>query len=110
MQLDYESAYMEISAMSKALRQSIKHMPKYYRYNIGDRIINLLLDIKLCVKLLYKGRNSGYTDDDLYNMLVKLGVLIDDCIEEKALLIKGEYNVIEPRERLRKLFMLFEGE
>ena len=44
---------MEISAMSKALRQSIKHMPKYYRYNVGDRIINLLLDIKLCVKLLY---------------------------------------------------------
>lgn len=107
MEISYIDVYREIEAISKALRESVKHMPRYNRYNEGDRIINILLDIKIAVKLAHKGRNYTLDTDKLYNDLITLGTLIDECIEDKALLLKGKFNVIEPRKRLIALFDMF---
>ena len=100
-------AYREIEAIGKVLRKSIKHMPRYHRYNEGDRIVNILLDVKIALKLTCKGRNYHLDTDKLYNDLITLGTLIDDCIEDGALLLKGKYTVHEPRMRLIALFKMF---
>lgn len=107
MEIDYTEVFKEIEAISAGLRFSIKHMPRYYRYVLGDRILNILLDIKLMVKLKCKGRNYQFSEDDLYNALITLGTLIDEGLEDKALLLKGKYNIIEPRRRLVALFKIF---
>lgn len=107
MEINYSNVYHEIEVISKDLRESIKHMPRYNRYNEGDRIINILLDIKIAVKLVLKGRNYFIDVDKLYNDLITLGTLIDECIDDKALFLKGKFNVIEPRKRLIALFDIF---
>lgn len=66
MEVDYTEVFKEIEAISASLRFSIKHMPRYYRYVLGDRILNILLDIKLMVKLKCKGRNLYSRDFFLF--------------------------------------------
>lgn len=107
MEINYFDVYREIEAISKDLRKSIKHMPRYERYIVGDRILNILLDVKIAVKLACKGRAYTLDTDKLYNDLITLGTLIDDCIEDRALLLKGKYTVHEPRRRLIALFDMF---
>jgi len=58
----------------------------------------------LPVKLACKGRNYSLDSDKLYNDLITLGTLLDECIEDGALLLKGKFNIIEPRKRLIALF------
>ena len=47
MEINYNDVFREVDAISKDLKKSIKHMPRYNRYNEGDRIICLLLDLKV---------------------------------------------------------------
>ncbi len=102
----YENIYKEVEAISKALRNSIKHMPKYNRYLVGDRIVSLLVDIKLEVKLALVAIDYKYDTIKLYNLLITLGILIDDQIEDGGLLLKGKYTVHEPRMRLASLLLM----
>ena len=88
--------FTKISDMSKYLRNSIKHMPKYYRYDIGDEIRKLLRDMKYKAFLL----QSEDCGKELYNMAQHLKILLDECIEDQALLMKGPYTIFEPRKLL----------
>lgn len=107
MEINYFDVYREIEAISKVLRKSIKHMPRYERYVVGDKMLNILLDVKIMVKLACKGRNYQPDPDLIYNNLITLGTLMDDCIEDGALLLKGKWTVHEPRSRLIALFNMF---
>ena len=100
MVLDYAKILKEVEAINSRLKTSIKHMPRWNRYNAGDRIILLMLDIKVSLKLVLKGVNYELDNSELYNNLLKLGIIIDDCLEDGSLLLKGKYTVIEPRTRL----------
>ena len=100
MALDYAKILKEVEAINSSLKTSIKHMPRWNRYNAGDRIILLMLDIKVSLKLVLKGVNYELDNSELYNNLIKLGIIIDDCLEDGSLLLKGKYTVIEPRTRL----------
>lgn len=107
MALDYAKILKEVEAINSSLKTSIKHMPRWNRYNAGDRIILLMLDIKVSLKLVLKGVNYELDNSELYNNLLKLGIIIDDCLEDGSLLLKGKYTVIEPRTRLiTKKFIL----
>lgn len=68
MEINYTDVYKEIDFISRELRKAIKHMPRYNRYNEGDRIINILLDVKIAVKLACKG---GITALTLINFISK---------------------------------------
>ena len=100
MALDYAKILKEVEAINSSLKTSIKHMPRWNRYNAGNRIILLMLDIKVSLKLVLKGVNYELDNSELYNNLLKLGIIIDDCLEDGSLLLKGKYTVIEPRTRL----------
>lgn len=104
MEINYVDLYKDIDFINKELRKSIKQMPRYNRYNEGDRILNLLLDIKVVVKLACKGRNYNLNLDKLYNKLVMLETLIDECIDNGSLLLKGKFTIVESRKRLIALF------
>ena len=52
-------------------------MPRYNRYNDGDRIINILLDVKIAVKLACNGSNYSLDSDKLYNDLITLGITLE---------------------------------
>lgn len=56
MALDYAKILKEVEAINSSLKTSIKHMPRWNRYNAGDRIILLMLDIKVSLKLVLKGK------------------------------------------------------
>lgn len=108
MQLDYATFSKDIEFICKGLKASIRHMPKYNRYVVGDRILNVLLDIKVTTKLLVFGLGIGKPDvSQLYNSLVTLWMLLDDCIEDGTLLLKGPNTVAEPRKRLSDLLKAF---
>lgn len=94
--------YVKASDMSKYLRASIKRMPNYYRYDIGDEIKKLLRDIKFKALLLQ------YTDckEELYFMLLHLKLLLDECIDDGILPMKGPYTIYEPRKILDSLLSL----
>lgn len=44
MEINSTDVYKETDFISRELRKAIKHMPRYNRYNGGDRIINISLD------------------------------------------------------------------
>jgi len=83
-------------------------MPRYNRYNEGDRIICLLLDLKVSIRLACKDESFKPNSRWLYRMLVTLETLIDECLEDGSLLLKGEYTIHEPRCRLTGLLGMFQ--
>lgn len=101
----YEDAYREIEAISKVLRKAIRHMPKYSRYIVGDRIVTLIIDIKLEVKITLMGYGHPADIPKLYNSLMSLNILVDDQIEDGSLLLKGEHTVHEAKIRLNSLIL-----
>lgn len=102
--IDYTEVFKEISAIRKALREPIKHMPKYDRYLVGDNIQKQLLNIKVTVSLAYNYPDRfGYPDNALIRDLCVLATYLDECIEDNILEMHGYYNIIEPRRRLTKL-------
>lgn len=106
--LDLLTINKEFYSMSKELKASIKHMPRYYRYNAGDRIINLLLDLKIVLRLSLQGKNKQpvFNTKKLYNELIVLQVLIEDCVEDSALVFKGKWTIHQPYNRLIELLKL----
>lgn len=107
MEVNLTDLFKEVGDISRALKNPIKHMPRYHRYNEGDRIINVLLDIKIEVTLALKGRSYSIDYDKLYNQLITLETLLDECIEEGALLLKGKDTIFEPRKKLIALLKTF---
>lgn len=87
--------FAKISDISKYLRKSIKAMPKYYQYSEGDEIKKLLRDMKFKAYLL-QYQDCG---EELYFMAQHLKILLDECLEEKALLMKGPYTIYKPRKK-----------
>lgn len=108
MEINYTDVFREVDAISKGLRKSIKHMPRYNRYNEGDRITCLLLDLKVSARLACKDESFKPDSKELYRMLVTLETLIDECLEDGSLLLKGEYTIHEPRMRLMDLLGKFQ--
>lgn len=104
--LDLLTINKEVYAMSKKLRVSIKHMPRYYRYNAGDRIVNLLIDMKIALRVAIQGKGVILNARKLYNTLIVLQVLIEDCIEDNALMFKGKWTIHQPYNRLMELLKL----
>lgn len=100
MEIDYAKILKEVEAINRTIKPSIKNMPRWNRYNAGDRIILLLLDIKVSLKLVLKGVNYELSYSQLYNNLLTLGIIIDDCLEDGSLLLKGKFTIMEPRTRL----------
>lgn len=100
-------AYREVEALRKSLKIPIMKMPRYERYNYGDRMINLMLDIKIHVKLTYEGKNCSLDKDMIFNKLITLKVIMDECIDNESLVLSGRYNIIESIKRLETLLTIF---
>ena len=94
--------FVKISDMSRYLRESINHMPKEYRYDIGIDIKKLLREMKYKALLL----QTADCSHELYLDTQRLKLLLDECIEDKVLLMKGKFNIIEPRKILITLTTL----
>ena len=108
MEINYNDVFREVDAISKDLKKSIKHMPRYNRYNEGDRIICLLLDLKVLVRLACKDESFTPSPKRIYRMLIILETLVDECLEDGSLLLKGKYTIHEPRRRLMDLLGKFQ--
>lgn len=114
MNSEYEKYWLfkEISAMSKEFRHSIKHtMPKENRCGIGDETLQLMRDIKFTI---YKGIHAGTILDcdskhKIIEMLYHLKIMIDECLEDGILLMKGEYTIHQPRKRLADILQQLEN-
>lgn len=94
--------YAKISDISRYLRRSIKQMPRYYLYSEGDKIKELLREMKFKAFLL----QSKDCSEELYFMALNLKILLDECLEDKALLMKGPYTIYEPRKKLDELIQI----
>ena len=104
MEPDYQGILKEVTDIKKKLRKSIKHMPRYDRYLYGDQIQELLQDIKVSVKLACRNvPGFSYSLHSLVLDLTKVEAMLDDCIEDETLLVKGEYTVADPRKQLTDL-------
>ena len=94
--------FVKVSDMSKVLRKSINHMPKEFRYDIGIDIKKLLREMKYKAFLL----QTKDCCEALYFDAQRLKLLVDECIEDEVLLMKGEFTIIEPRRILMNLITL----
>lgn len=94
--------YRQSSDMSKELRRSINNMPRQYKFNIGMRIINLLSDIKYQIYLC----NTRFNEERLVeirklkDMLAHLKIYLEECIEDKVLLLNTKFSIQTPLKRL----------
>ena len=99
--MDYESHWLfkEISSMSKEFRYSIKHMPVEYRYDIGRDIRTILRELKYRAYKAVKFSSvlSCQDIDILIDLLNKLKIWVDECLEDRLLLVSGPYTIIQPR-------------
>ena len=103
MKNNFQDLFKDITSISKDLRRAVRHMPKYYRYNEGDQIKRLLVEIKLPIKLAAKDVNYTFGYSDTIWKIELLIIILDDCIEDHALLIKGAFTIAEPRQKLDDL-------
>lgn len=94
--------FAKVSDMSKYLRNSIKHILKYERYGIEDEIRKFTRDMKYKAFLL----QSEDCGKELYNMARHLKILLDECIEDKLLLMSGQYTILQPRKLLDTIITL----
>lgn len=105
--MDYEGhwLYKEICSMSKEFRYSIGHMPVEYRYEIGRDIRAILRELKYKAYKAIKFSSilSCQDKDILIDLLNKLKIWVDECLEDKLLLVTGKYTIIQPRKRLKEL-------
>lgn len=87
--------YKDFTAMAKDLRRVIKRMPKEYKYDIGDEIKKLLRDMKYQIYIVNNSKNEGKPEQlrcfiDMYN---HLRILLDECIEDGVLQVKGKMSI-----------------
>lgn len=94
--------YKQVSDMSKELRRSINNMPKFHKYCIGERILNLLLDIKNQIYLCNTRQNEEKLNEmkKLRDLLTHLKICLSECIEDGTLLLKTKFSVQQPLKRL----------
>lgn len=97
--------YRQTNDMSKELRRSINNMPRQYKYNIGMRIINLLSDIKYQIYLCNTRFNEERLNEikGLKDMLAHLKIYIDECVEDKILLLNTKFSIQIPLKRLNEI-------
>ena len=87
--------YKDFTAMAKDLRRVIKRMPKEYKYDIGDEIKKLLRDMKYQIYIVNNSKNEGKPEHlrcfiDMYN---HLRILLEECIEDGVLQVKGKMSI-----------------
>lgn len=100
---DYELC-KEINQMSKEFRTAIrKTMSKAQIAEVGYEIIASLRQLKLDVYRLCIQENESQREYDKHTVEYQLDwikILIDECIEDNILSMKGIYNIVQPRKRL----------
>ncbi len=94
--------YKETVAMAQELKPCLKKMPKQIQYDIGDEILHLLRDMKYRIYLINttvgEVKNQHFqTFIDMYN---HLKILLDDCLQDGYLTLKGKYTIHQPLKRL----------
>lgn len=97
--------YREVKDMSKEFRYSISNMPRFYKFGIGSRILGLLIDIKYQIYLCNsrRGENKLEAMHTLREQLTFLKILIDECLEDKVLLLKTKFSIQQPLRRLHNI-------
>ena len=105
--MDYQShwLYKEICSMSKEFRASIRHMPIEHRADIGKEIRSTLRKAKYQTYKAIK-TNELLNPDDKKGLIDTLNIVkiqIDECLEDNILSIKGDFNVVLPRKRLKEI-------
>ena len=98
--------YSEVSFMSKELRTSIKQMSRYYRYDVGDEIREMLRQIKYVISDIHQLPNTEIKYNkicDLIDKLNHLDIALTDCIEDEALSLGGPHSIAIPLNRLRSV-------
>jgi len=95
--------YKDLSQASLEINRAIHYdMPKEARYDIGDEIRKILRDMKYLIYLI-NSRNDvekiPYFEQlvDNYN---HIRILLDECIENGFLKIKGKFSMAQPIKRL----------
>jgi len=104
-ELTKDTIYVEIERMAKAFRVSINSMPDKARASIGKDISITLRKAKFFALLSTKFNYYS----SLYKELVRVKVLVDECLEDSLLLMKGKDNIIIPREKLMNICNLVES-
>lgn len=97
--------YRETNEMAKELKVSIRRMPREFKFDIGNEIKRLLRDMKYQIYLINVHSDEeklSYIKDfiDMYN---HLKILIDDCLEDDVLQLKGKYTIYSPLKRLKSI-------
>lgn len=97
--------YRQTSEMAKELKPSLKRMPREYKFDIGNEIKRLVRDMKYQIYLINVRPDNEKlpylkTFIDMYN---HLKILIDDCLEDNVLSLKGKYTIYSPLKRLKSI-------
>ena len=107
-QKDYSELeiFSEASSMSAELRESIKQMSRYYRFDVGDELRKLLRQIKYLIadasgKIEIKGKYEAV--QELLETISHIEIALQDCLEDNALSVSGRYNINQPLIRLSKI-------
>lgn len=98
--------FSEASSMSAELRESIKQMSRYYRFDIGDELRKLLRQIKYLIadasgKIEIKSKYEAV--QELLETISHIEIALQDCLEDNALSVSGRYNINQPLIRLSKI-------
>lgn len=98
--------FSEASSMSAELRESIKQMSRYYRFDVGDELRKLLRQIKYLIadasgKIEIKGKYEEV--QELLETISHIEIALQDCLEDNALSVSGRYNINQPLIRLSKI-------
>ena len=98
------SIYREVCMFSKEIKPSLRIMPKYIQYEIGDELLHLIRDLKYYIYLINKNDEDRieYFNKfiDIYN---HIKILIDDCLEDNYLSLKCKYTIYSPLKRLNEI-------
>lgn len=97
--------YKEITDMSKELRRSINNMDRFHKFSIGERILNLLIDIKYQVYMCNTRKEFEKLDEmrKLRDLLTHLQICLNDCVEDGVLLLKTKFSIQLPLKRLHNI-------
>lgn len=97
--------YTEAMQMSREIRESVKHMKRYYRFDVGDEIRQMLRDMKYIISDIHSKPNKCKYDPLclLVDKINHLEIALTDCLEDEALSLRGRYNISLPLQRLDKI-------
>lgn len=101
--MNYPKILQSLEDIYNWIRKQINKMPSFVSHNEGDLIISLILNLIKDVRKVIVGKNFILSDDELYNRLIDLETIIDLCITNEWLLLKGPNNVLDSRNKLKDL-------